>query len=206
MRIEAVIFDCDGVLFASGDANVGFYNEVLRRLGEPALDAAGMAAAQAFASGQLFERLFPDRPRLADKARILAQQVDYAPFYELMTPHEGLWEVLRSLRETHRVAMATNRGKTTPGVVERFGLGEYLEFAVGVLDVARPKPFPDMLELCVRRLEVCPAQAVYVGDQQSDADAAISAGVKFVAFGDQVAATDHRIRDLRELPALLRRL
>jgi phosphoglycolate phosphatase len=203
MTIRAVIFDCDGVLFRSGEANVGFYNEVLRRLGEPDLDPTGSAAAQTFSSSQLFETLFANRPEVAARARAVAQETDYAPFYELMTPSEALYEVLASLRRDRRVAMATNRGKTTTGVVERFGLSPYLEFAVGVLDVERPKPYPDMLQLCVQRFGISPTEAVYVGDQPIDAQAARSAGLHFVAMGREVVDAEHSIARLSDLRGLL---
>ena len=34
MGLMLVIFDCDGVLFRSEQANVAFYNEVLRQVGQ----------------------------------------------------------------------------------------------------------------------------------------------------------------------------
>ncbi|MCI0347644.1 MAG: HAD family hydrolase, partial [Chloroflexi bacterium] len=43
---------------------------------------------------------------------------------------------------------------------------------VGVLDVARPKPHPDVVLKCLARLGVRPAAAVYVGDAESDLAAA----------------------------------
>jgi len=98
--------------------------------------------------------------------------------------------------------MATNRGATVPGVIERFGLGAYLDAAVGVLDVARAKPHPDVVLECLARLGVAPASAVYVGDAENDLLAARAAGVQFVAVGD--GTTSRRaVRNLRELPAVL---
>lgn len=198
-----VIFDCDGVLFRSERANVAFYNEVLRRLGEPAMDARGEAACHALASSQLFERLFADRPELADRARSIAQALDYGPYYGLMSPQRDLYDVLASLRGDYRLAMATNRGKTAAEVVRRFGLDRYIELTVGVLDVARPKPHPDMLERCLGHFGFEPAAALYVGDQQIDADAAFAARVSFVAVGATVRASANRIDLLGDLLRLI---
>jgi len=206
MAKRLVIFDCDGVLFRSDQANVTFYNEVLHRLGEPRLDAPGEAACQTLASAQLFATLFGDRPELIERARVVAHALDYAPFYELMTPREDLYEVLAALRNEYRLAMATNRGKTASGVVSRFLLDPYLELTVGVLDVARPKPDPEMLNRCVEHFGVRPEEAVYVGDQQIDADAARAAGISFVAIGRIVDETEYRVDALRELVALIPRL
>jgi HAD superfamily hydrolase (TIGR01509 family) len=201
-----VIFDCDGVLFRSEAANIAFYNEVLRRMDEPALDPSAQAACHALASGQLFEKVFHDRPELTERARSISQTLDYGPYYALMSPQRDLYEVLAVLGSEYRLAMATNRGKTAAEVVRRFELQPYIEFTVGVLDVIRPKPHPDMLERCLGHFGLAAEQAVYVGDQQTDADAARAAGVCFVAVGPMVARTEHRIDDLYELPALIPKL
>ena len=89
----------------------------------------------------------------------------------------GLFDVLAALRPAWRLGMATNRGSTVPGVVRRFGLDAWLDAAVGVLDVARPKPHPDVDPGVPGRLGVPPAAAVYVGDAESDLAAARAAGV-----------------------------
>jgi HAD superfamily hydrolase (TIGR01549 family) len=198
-----VIFDCDGVLFRSERANVAFYNEVLRRLGEPAMDVPGEAACHALASSQLFERLFSDRPELADRARSIAQALDYGPYYALMSPQEDLYDVLASLRADYRLAMATNRGKTAAEVVRRFALDRYIELTIGVLDVARPKPHPDMLVRCLGHFGFEPEAALYVGDQQIDADAAFAARVSFVAVGEAVKSPANRIDSLGDLLRLI---
>jgi phosphoglycolate phosphatase-like HAD superfamily hydrolase len=76
--------------------------------------------------------------------------------------------------------MATNRGTTVREVVQRFGLDKYLEVAVGVLDVPRPKPFPDMLEKCAAHFAADPARILYVGDAATDLEAAQAAGMHFI--------------------------
>ena len=113
--------------------------------------------------------------------------------------------MLAALRQRWRLGMATNRGSTVPEVMRRFGLAEYFDTAVGVLDVPRPKPHPDLIEACLARLDVLPAAAVYVGDARSDLAAAEAAGVHFVGVGDH-SWSPRTVRELRELPALLDRL
>ena len=81
-----------------------------------------------------------------------------------------------------------------------------IELTVGVLDVPRPKPHPDMLERCVAYFGLAPEEALYVGDQQIDADAAAAAGLAFVAVGSSVESAAHRIDALSELVELLPRL
>ena len=204
--IELVIFDCDGVLFSSEPANIAFYNEVLRRVGEPPLADAAEAACHALASAQLFEKYYGGQPDLLARLRETAHAVDYGPYYDLMQPRDGLHELLARLRRRYRTAMATNRGKTTRGVVERFALEPLLDFVIGVLEVERPKPHPDMLLRCAEHFGLSPDRAVYVGDQANDARSAGAAGMHFIAMGTSAGEVEHRVSRLDELPALLDRL
>ena len=200
--LRAIIFDCDGVLFDSWRANVEYYNAVLTALGRPCLDAEGERLAHALSSPQLFETLFSDSPALIEEARSLARNTDYGPFYRWMVPVPGLHQLLAALKARYHLAMATNRGVTVPGVVRYFGLAPLLDLAVGIYDVPRPKPFPDMLEKCVEHFGIAPREAVYVGDSVSDLEAARAAGTHFIAVGDLPGARV-RIGQLDELPALL---
>jgi len=203
MSVRLVIFDCDGVLFHSEAANIAFYNEVRRAVGEPPLDDEGEAACHALASAALFQKQYGDRPELLARVRQAAQGIDYAPFYRLMTPAEGLHDVLARLKRRYRTAMATNRGKTVHGVLAHFDLEPLFDVAVGVFDVERPKPHPDMLLKCLEVLDVAADAAVYVGDQPSDAASAAAAGIRFVAMGPVTAGAPHRIAALEELEPLL---
>jgi phosphoglycolate phosphatase len=202
--IRAVIFDCDGVLFDSWRANVAYYNAVLAALGRPRLDAAGERKAHALSSPQLFADLFGDDAALIEHARTLARDLDYGPFYRWMQPAPGLYDLLAQLKPRFRLAMATNRGVTVHGVMREFGLTPFLELAVGIYDVARPKPFPDMIEKCIAHFGIAPHEAVYVGDNASDREAAGAAGAHFIAVGEDAGAP-MRVAQLSELPELLAR-
>ncbi len=206
MSIRLVIFDCDGVLFDSRDANIGFYNEVLHRCGQPPLEDKAELACHAMASTELFQKYFADRPEILAVIDEIARSTDYAPFYELMYPHPRLTEILRELRRRYATAMATNRGLTAKPVLERFAIDDLFDFAVGVLDVDRPKPQPDMLLKCLEHFAVEPDEAVYVGDQPVDESAADAAGMAFIGIGPDVDGADVHIENLDELPTVLAEL
>lgn len=204
-RLRGVIFDCDGVLFDSFAANVAYYNAILGRLGQPAMTPELAEMAHRGSSLQFFEHVFQGDEEKIARAKEVAATTDYEPFYALMRPAPALHDVLRRLRRQYRLAMATNRGYTALEVVRRFGLAEYLEVTVGIRDVPRPKPHPDMLELCVQKLGLMPNEAVYVGDSKSDWDAARAAGLHFLALG-AVEVPAPRVRNLEEVPAAIEAL
>src|SRR5262245_2709018 len=200
--LSLVIFDCDGVLFDSAAANVAYYNAVLERLGRPPLSEDWARRAHFLSSHQLYDAMFGADTALAGEALQTGREVDYGPFYKLMRPVPELERVLLLLKQHYRLAMATNRGGTVRGVVREFGLDRFFELAVGAHDVPRPKPHPDMIEHCLAHFRLPPTQAVYVGDSETDHEAALAAGVRFVGVGAATPA-EVRVRDLRELPALL---
>jgi phosphoglycolate phosphatase len=198
----AVIFDCDGVLFDSWRANVAYYDAIRRELALPPMAPEWQRLCHTLAASEVLDRMLAGDPALLARARDVARTIDYGPFYALMEPVPGLHALLADLGRRHRLAMASNRGRTVPEVVRRFGLGAHLAVAVGVQDVARPKPHPDMIELCLARLGVTPARAVYVGDAESDQAAARAAGVHFVAVGGGTWSP-HAVESLADVPPLV---
>lgn len=197
-RLEAVIFDCDGVLFDSLAANIAYYNAVLTALGCGPMDAELERVGHQLSSQQLFERVFGDDPQRIREARAVALATDYEPFYAMMQPMADLHATLNQLRRRYRLAMATNRGFTAAEVARRFELAPLFECVVGINDVPRPKPHPDMLLHCLERLGVAASAAVYVGDAPTDHQAAAAAGMHFIGFGEQGPGST-RVAALAEL-------
>lgn len=197
-----VMLDCDGTLFDSFEANRAFYDAVLERIGLPPLDDEGRRLAHYLASPQLFARLFQHDPDLHARAVEVARSTDYAPFLRHMTPMDGLFETLAWVHERYRTALVTNRGSTIPTLVEHFALGPHFDLVVGIHDVSRPKPAPDMILRCLDHFAVPPDRAVYVGDSPSDLEASRAAGVAFVGLGE-VDGADHRLAGLSDLRRLL---
>jgi phosphoglycolate phosphatase len=199
--VQLIILDCDGVLFDSWDANVAFYDSILAAMGQPPLDEYGRELCHRLSGPQLWQHLYGGDP-LHQRAKEIASQADYSPFYALMRPVPALLETLARLSAHCPLALATNRGRTVAGVLRGFDLDRYFQISVGILDVPRPKPAPDLLLACLERATVPASAAVYVGDTLVDRDAAFAAAVPYVGVGDESGA-DLRIRDIRELPELL---
>lgn len=202
MRLRLVILDCDGVMFESFASNVAYYNSVLDRMGEPRLSPEGERLCHVFSTPQVFAHLFPDDPEKAKRAEEIACSTDMTPFIALMEPEPSLREVLESLRGNYLLAMATNRGRSVPALLSHFGLEKSFDYIATILDVARPKPAPDLLLYCLDKAGVDSREAVYVGDMENDRIAAREAGIPFIAKGNHLG-TAWRIDSLAELPRYL---
>ncbi len=182
--IGGIIFDCDGVLFESRQANLAYYNEVFLRLGLPPVDADDRARSHichTAASPDVFAALLG--PERVEEALACAARLDYRQFIPLMTPEPGMIEVLSVLSAQVTLAVATNRGSSVTEILRHFQLSGYFSAVVTSRDVPRPKPCPDMLELAAGRMGLGASELIFVGDSELDREASRQAGIRFVAYG-----------------------
>ncbi|HVA78994.1 MAG TPA: HAD family hydrolase [Candidatus Binataceae bacterium] len=200
--IDLVMFDADGVLFDSDASNVAYYNAIYAQIGEPPLDRDEEIKAISYATEQVFAmRARGDEGRLG-AMKDIARTLDAAPFFKLLRPPLELRPFMLAMRRRFRLGLATNRSATVPALVEHLDLAGIFDAIACARDQVRPKPAPDILNLCMERAAVTRERAVYVGDSPIDRVAAADAGVPFIAVGPRVEH-ERRIATLAELPAAL---
>jgi HAD superfamily hydrolase (TIGR01509 family) len=206
VKIRGVIFDCDGVLFESRQANLAYYNTVLKQFGKSPVtdsDHAKLQLCHTAASPVVFAELLADQAQ--EKVLAFAATLGYQEFLPYMTPEPGMTEALRQLSETLPLAVATNRGTSMPDILQHFGLADYFSVVVTSRDVRRPKPYPDMLHKAAELLGLATEELLFVGDSELDRLAADGAGIAFVAYKSQLAGS-LRIDHHQELQELLKRI
>jgi phosphoglycolate phosphatase len=203
--LELVIFDADGVLFDSSESNTAYYNAIFARVGEPPMSPVEEKAGVFMSAPQVFDlRAAGDLGRIA-RMREVARTIDATPFFQLLRPFPGLRSFLLEIKRRYRIGLATNRSATIPAIIDYLGLTGVFDAVASVRDRVKPKPSPDILELCLKRAGVAPREAVYVGDSETDRIASEAACVNFIGVGERV---DHQnlIARLDELPKALERL
>ena len=201
MPVTCVIYDCDGVMFDSLEANRQLYNRIAHSMGRPPLSEEELRYCHMNTMGESIRHLFREDLRLeAEALRFLKEQIDFKDFipYLIMEPH--LLGTLSSLRERRiMTAISTNRTTSMPHIVERFRLQPYFDMVVTALDVTRPKPDPESVVLILERLRGRPEDTLYVGDSEIDLGAALSSGVTFVAYKNRAISTGIFIDDHRQI-------
>ena len=140
-HIKAAIFDCDGVLFDSQDANTAYYNRILAKFDRPPMTPEETAYAHMHTAHEVMARLFPDPAAfsLADAAR---GEMGYLPFIPLMRLEPDVKPLLEALRPRMKTAIATNRADTMATVLHTHGLTDQFDLVVTSGNVARPKACP----------------------------------------------------------------
>jgi phosphoglycolate phosphatase/AHBA synthesis associated protein len=168
--VDAVVFDFDGTLVASRLADEAAVAALIR--GDPSA-AAGAAVFWSLDGQPLIGRIERAWPgRTAAILPLFDGQGAPLVFPGIAT----LIERLSRRRLAMAVVSSRRRSALERGLVET-GLRSHFRVVVGVEDVAQPKPSPEGLLLALRRLDVPPSRAVFIGDNELDLEAGRRAGV-----------------------------
>ena len=180
-KTYAVIFDCDGVMFDSRQANINFYNHLLSHFGLSTMAEGSVAYVHMHTADESIRHLFRGTPYV-EEALAYRLEMDYTPFIRDMIMEAGLKELLDLLRPKVGLAVATNRSNTIGKVLESNGLDRYFDIVVSSLDVKNPKPDPESLFKILDFFRITAEEAYYVGDSPVDYETAKAAGVPFIAY------------------------
>jgi phosphoglycolate phosphatase len=201
-HIKVVAFDCDGVMFDTTNANMAYYNEILKHLGRPALTPEQFAYCHSHTADQSIAHLFNDGQGFKE-AQSYRKNMSYIPFLKYMVLEPYLKPLLETLRPKYKTAIATNRSDTMDQVLSEHHLEGYFDLVVSSIDVDRPKPYPDPLIKILEHFKIKANCALYVGDSELDQMAAKAAGVPFIAYQNRSLAADFHIGSLKEMDRIL---
>ena len=202
-KINTIIFDCDGVMFQTGELNRNYYNTLLAKFDLPEMTEAQFEYAQMHTADQAAEHIFDGKIdlELVFKERKKLPYRDFVPYMEMTKEFMVLLEYLK--RENYKTGIATNRSNTMDLVMDTFGLNEYFDILVTAADVENPKPHPEQLHKIKNELNVEYENLLYVGDSKLDQTAAKSAGVMFMAFGNKNLEASYHVNEMAEIIKLL---
>ncbi len=207
--IKAVIFDIDGVLLDSFEANLIFYQNLFTKFGY------GAPSREEFP--KYFHRAMWDVikaiTRLEDDVEIKklwdagkGRDIPYPT--ELLTMPEGSHEVLEELSKKYLLGIVTSRVRTSVFEAPQLKKLKHLfKTAVAYEDTKEHKPDPEPLLLAAKNLNVLPRECVYVGDVENDLIAGHAAGMKVIIYSkNSVEKADAQTTSFKELPRLIHNL
>jgi HAD superfamily hydrolase (TIGR01509 family) len=184
-RIEAVVFDMDGVLVDTEH----LWDEVREALTEewggrytPEAQEAMMGMSSPEWSRYLHEVVGLREPPEVINAEVVRRMLER---YEMDLPVvPGAVEAVRRLaREGYRLAVASSSNRELiDGVLRRLELSELFEVTVSSEEVARGKPAPDVYLETAHRLGLPPGRCAAIEDSASGIRAAHAAGMRVIAY------------------------
>lgn len=201
-RVRLVIFDCDGVMFDSRQANEAYYNQILAHFGKPPMNSQQSDYVHIHTADQSVAYLFGDDP-LVEQALAYRRQISYFPFIPLMEMEPYLKAFLEYLRPTYKTAISTNRSDTMHRVLLDYGLQAYFDLVISSLDVKHPKPHPESLLKILSHFSLSPDETIYVGDSEVDELAAKAAGIPLVAYKNRDLSAALHVEHFKGLQSLL---
>ncbi len=202
-KTRAVVFDCDGVMFDSRQANILYYNHMLQHFGLPPMTNAAKDFVHSHTADESVRHIFDGTPYVKE-ALDYRWEMDYTPFIQDMIMEPGLKELLEWLKPRFGLGVATNRSTTIGEVLKTHGLIEFFDIVVSSLDVEHPKPHPESLVKILDFFRLQPDRLLYVGDSAVDEETARRAGVPLVAYRNKKLIADRHIEDLAEIKEVLR--
>lgn len=200
--IKAVIFDCDGVMFDTTEANAAYYNRILKHMNRPELTPEQFAFCHMHTVDNALRFLFADAGEF-EEAWAFRREMSYLDFIPRMIIEPQLKALLRKLRPGIKTAVGTNRSDTMDAVMETHGLTDDFDLVVTALDVPAPKPAPDILNRVLSTFGLDADQTIYIGDSEVDELAAGAAGIPLVAYRNRALRAWRHIDSLDEINTLI---
>jgi len=195
-RIKCVIYDCDGVLFDSIEANTRLYNDLCSVVGRVPLKEEEIKYVHSHTVYEAIHFIFGEEDRLEKRALESLKQIDLREYIGYLKMEPYLLQILNLLKANGIIRVInTNRTTSMPHIMERFHLWPFFDMVVTALDVKNPKPHPESIEKIIQKFNLNKEEAVFIGDSEVDQQAAKSAGIKFVSYRNREIPNDAFIDD-----------
>jgi phosphoglycolate phosphatase len=191
--LKLVIFDCDGVMFDSKDANRKYYNHLLEEFGYPLMDRQEEDYVHSHNVLDSVAYIFRKYPHEIDRVNVYRQSVDYTPFLKFMRIEPDLKEFLRFLKPKFYTAISTNRTTTMPAVMKMHKLDPYFDLVITALDVQQPKPHAEALLKILGHFHLSADEAVYIGDSVVDLEHTAGVNMRLISFKNPELPADFHV-------------
>lgn len=201
--LKLIVFDCDGVMFDSREANRCYYNDLLAAFSYPPMADEELDYVHMHNVTDSVNHIFRHyhQGRLADAHRY-REHLDYTPYFSQMHMEPDLIDFLEFARSRYKLAISTNRTSTMRPLLQAFGLDRYFDKVVTAGDVARPKPAPDALFEILDYFDCSAEQTIYIGDSMIDRHHTEAAGIAMIAFKNRKLPAEYHVDNFSQIRCL----
>jgi beta-phosphoglucomutase len=199
MKVEACIFDLDGVIVDTAKYHFLAWKRLTDDLGIvfTESDNERLKGVSRMASLDIILQIGKVEVDKSEKEKYARLKNSwYIDYINQMTPEEILPGAIRFIRELKasniRVALGS-ASKNTPLILERVNLNTVFDAVADGNNVHKAKPDPEVFLTAARMLGVKPANCVVFEDAVAGIKAALNAGMKCVGIGSSEILTEANI-------------
>lgn len=202
--VKTVVFDNDGVLIDSFEANMVYYGTIRKELGMPPLNDAERYFVHTHTHEEALRHIVPEN-KLA-RAFAIGRTMDQASLAPYFKRSDGIREFLWWLRSAgFGLAVNTSRGTSMSLVLKLMDLEGFFHPIITSCVVSKPKPHPEGLFRIMQEHGVRPDEVAYIGDSVVDQLAARAAGVRFWAYRDPSMEAEVHVENFWAIRAAMQR-
>jgi len=198
--LKLIVFDCDGVMFDSRDANRMYYNFLLNHFGIGEMNEDEVSFVHIHSVNQSIEYIFRDHSHIPlEKVHQFRSNTGYAPFLKYMSIEPDLIEFLDKVAKRYFLAISTNRTNTMIPLLQSYGLEHYFGKVMTAASAPRPKPAPDALLEILAYYNCRPEETLFIGDSVIDEQHAASCNVDLIAFKNRALNSRFHVSSFMEI-------
>ncbi|MCM1265246.1 MAG: HAD-IIIA family hydrolase [Candidatus Gastranaerophilales bacterium] len=184
MQLKAILFDLDGTLLYTLEDLRTSTNFALTKLGYEKKTVDEIRSFVGNGVKKLIERALPnglDNPDFEKCLNIFKQHYS-ENMYNKTKPYDGIPEVLKELKNNgYKLAVISNKfDSAVKELCEKYFNG-IIDIAIGQKDGIEPKPSPDGINDVLSKLNISPAECIYIGDSEVDIQTAQNAGIDCIS-------------------------
>ena len=185
---KGLIFDCDGVLIDSVEANMAFYNLIRKKLGLPELNEEQREYCQMSTAAQALDYITP--AALRSQMHAVVQDVSYARDIEpMIQASEHIVSFLKAITGKFLLGIHTNRTGPIDYMLNRLEMGGYFD-PIMTVRYCEPKPSSDGAVKILEQWRIYPHEALFIGDSIMDMRAAQGAKIPFISYRNEKIMKD----------------
>ncbi|WP_419787774.1 HAD family hydrolase [Pseudodesulfovibrio sp.] len=202
--VRAVVFDCDGVLIDSYDANMRYYSEIKEKLGLPPLTPSEKLYVHSRTHAEALHYLAPT-DEMYERAWDIVRSFDDSKLTCHLKRSEGVREFLEWLRSAG-FFLAVNTSRTfMENILRMMDLEGFFRPVITANLTTHPKPSSEGLFRIMEELGVAPDELAYIGDTKVDEKAAEGAGVRFWAHRAPTLRAEVHINNFWDIRGVMQR-
>ncbi|MBW2658738.1 MAG: HAD family hydrolase [Deltaproteobacteria bacterium] len=198
--LKLIVFDCDGVMFDSKNANRKYYNFLLNHFGIKEMKEDDVDFVHIHSVNESIEHIFRNHPEVSlEEIHQLRAETGYAPFLKYMAMEPDLIDFLETVRQNYSLAISTNRTDTMIPLLHSYKLEHFFGKVMTAANAPRPKPAPDALLEILTYYNCRPEDTLFIGDSVIDEQHAASCNVDLIAFRNRELNGRYHVSSFMEI-------